>query len=198
MNLSPNWICRDVVVVFVSWPKVGNRFPLPSNIRRKLRLGASKFGWFKMLKTSVRNCSSPFSEIRKCLFTRKSIVERRGPIRVFRPKFPKVPSDWGVKAHGSNQWLGVPTGVPGAIVMAEVPVPKVQPAETPDVGLLLAPVTRFGRSEKFEPVAWFWERLAESSTVNGTPVEKVPIPPICHPLISSWPTPLRLFPNGSS
>src|SRR5229473_198164 len=141
MNLSANWIWRDVVVVFVSWPKVVNRFPLPSNIRRKLIFGASKFGWFRILKTSVRNCSSRFSEIRKCLLTRKSIVERLGPIRVFRPKFPKVPSGWGAKAHGSNQWLGVPTGVPGAIVIAEVPVPKVQPAEIPRVGLLLAPVT---------------------------------------------------------
>src|SRR5260370_26132265 len=111
MNLSPNWICRDVVVVFVSWPKVGNRFPLPSNIRRKLRLGASKFGWFKMLKTSVRNCSSCFSEIRKCLFTRKSTVERLGPIKVLRPKFPKVPGACGHEAHGSNQRLGVPDGV---------------------------------------------------------------------------------------
>src|SRR6266446_7541249 len=153
MNLSPNWICRDVVVVFVSWPKVGNRFPLPANIRRKLIPGAPKFGWFRMLKTSVRNCSSLFSEIRKCLLTRKSMLDRPGPMRVFLPRFPKVPSGWGAKAQGSNQWLGVPMGVPAAIVMAEVPVPKVQPAETPRVGLLLAPVTRFGRSAKFDPVA---------------------------------------------
>src|SRR6266704_5414117 len=160
MYFRPNWICRDVVVVFVSWPKVGDRFPLPSNIRRKLIFGASKFGWFRMLKTSVRNCSSRFSEIRKCLLTRKSIVERPGPIRVFLPKLPKVPSGCGTKAQGSNQWLGVPTGVPAATtVVAGLPLESiklnVQPAETPCVGLLLAPVTKFGRSEKIDSITWF-------------------------------------------
>src|SRR5436305_7268676 len=151
MNFRPNWICRDVDVVFVSWPKVGNRFPLPSNIRRKLIFGASKFGWFRMLKTSVRNCSSRFSEIRKCLLTRKSIVDLPGPFRVFLPRLPNVPRGCGANAHGSNQWLGVPSRVPAAML----PLPKVQPAEVPDVGLLLAPVTRLGRSAKFDPVAWF-------------------------------------------
>src|SRR5437588_10267311 len=101
-----------------------------------------------MLKTSVRNCSSRFSEIRKCLLTRKSIVDLPGPIKVFLPRLPNVPRGCGTKAHGSNQWVGVPTGVPAAML----PVPKVQPVETPDVEWWLGPA-RFGRSAKFDPVA---------------------------------------------
>src|SRR5258708_1435848 len=93
-----------------------------------------------------------------------------GPIKVLRPRLPNVPSACGEKAQGSKYSDGVPTGVPAAN--------PGHPKETPLVGLVRAPVTRFGRSAKLAPDNLFCERFAEFSTVNGTPPTKLPMLPM--------------------
>ena len=63
-----------------------------------------------------------------------AILNKPGPLTVPLPTFPNVPGAGNAKAHGSNQWLGVPNGVPAGIMF----FPTIQSAfETPEVGLLL-------------------------------------------------------------
>src|SRR5690348_4248668 len=100
-----------------------------------------------MLKHSARNCRLIRSVIGKCLDTEKSTSAVPGPINVFRPRFPNVPNGCGTNAHGSKYRFGVPTGVPGATLVD----PYLHPRETPLVGFVLAPATRFGRSAKLAP-----------------------------------------------
>src|SRR5205807_8643422 len=126
-----------------------------------------------MLNDSARNSRFTLSRIGKFLLTEKSTSAMPGPIRVLRPRLPNVPRVCGVKAHGSKYRVGVPTGVPCGM--------PVHPRETPLVGLLLAPGARFGRSAKLAPDNLFCERLAEFSTVNGTPPAKVAMLPTPQP-----------------
>src|SRR5262245_22422970 len=98
--------------------------------------------------------------------TEKSTSATPGPMGAFRRRLTKVPSVCRKKAQGSKYNVGVPTGVPAAT--------PVQPRDTPWVGFVLAPGTRFGRSAKLAPESLFCDRLAEFSTVNGTPLAKVP------------------------
>src|SRR3989442_235461 len=125
-----------------------------------------------------------------CFTTETSTSATPGPIRVFRPKLPNVPKGCGTKAHGSKYSAGVPTGVPGRT--------PGHPFETPLVGFVLAPETRFGRSAKLAPDSLFCERLAEFSTVNGTPLTKVAIEPTLQPCRIFAGAPCRFFPNGNS
>src|ERR1700730_10001841 len=104
-----------------------------------------------MLKHSARNWRL-FSSVKwKSLITEKSTSATPGPINVFRPKLPKVPRGCGTNEHGSKYMFGVPTGVPAAT--------PVHPRETPLVGLVLAPATRFGRSEELAPERLVCERV---------------------------------------
>src|SRR5258708_6982413 len=141
-----------------------------------------------MLNASARNCSSLPSVIGKFLTTEKSTVMTPGPINVLRPRLPNVPSGCGANAQGSKYSVGVPTGVPAGN-------PR-HPKETPLVGLVLAPARRFGRSAKLAPDNLFCDRLAEFSTVNGTPPAKVPMLPTLQPCTSCLATPCKLRPNG--
>src|SRR5438445_11225435 len=62
INFTANWICLDGVWVDVMSPALATRFPVESKIFR-LSKGGAKFGWFKMLKNSARNCALKRSEI---------------------------------------------------------------------------------------------------------------------------------------
>src|SRR5437870_10616377 len=125
MNFNPNWICLELVVVAVRTPALEESCPARLKICLVVVLGAWKFGWLAMLKHSARNCRFFCSVIGKRFMTEKSTEAIPGPISVFRPRLPKVPSGCGTKAHGSKYKVGVPTGVPAATPVHPRDVPLV-------------------------------------------------------------------------
>src|SRR5437588_10341768 len=74
--------------------------------------GGAKFGWFRMLKISIRNCTLKFSEIRLMrlfLNTEKSRLVMPGPFMILRPALPRRLKHCGnvarnVGALGSFGW----------------------------------------------------------------------------------------------
>src|SRR5436309_11830444 len=97
-----------------------------------------KFGWFKTLNASARNCRLVRSVRLNCFFIAKSKSASPGPMTAFLDKFPNVPAGGKMNTHGSNHSDGVPSFVPGA-------GPPAQPSLTPLVWIL-APGARLGRS----------------------------------------------------
>src|ERR1700680_851136 len=121
-----------------------------------------------MLKNSPRNCKLIRSLGLKVLEIEASISSSPGPVMVFLPRLPKVPGAGLEKAQGSYQCRGVPSCVPGAILLV------LHPAETPDVGSPLKPGFKLGRSgTHLSPSN---EVLACMIPVIGSPVRNVLIP----------------------
>src|ERR1700674_3375868 len=121
-----------------------------------------------MLKNSPRNCKLIRSLGLKVLKIEASISSNPGPVSVFLPRLPKVPLAGFEKAQGSYQCCGVPSGVPGSILLPG------HPAETPEVGLLLKPGFKLGRSGfHLSPSK---EILEFTIAVIGSPERNVPIP----------------------
>src|SRR6185437_6621767 len=107
-----------------------------------LVVGRPKFARFKTLNISALNVAFTVSLKLKLFSSDKSTSASPGPMTVFLPRVPYVPASGTVNAHGSNQCLGFPTRVPAGN--------PAHPAETPLVGLLLAPGFRLGRSALFK------------------------------------------------
>jgi len=62
--------------------------------------GGPKFGWFKMLKNSTRNCTRPASPRNPnfvSFINEKSQFLKGGPGRKFRPEVPSWPTVFGVQ-----------------------------------------------------------------------------------------------------
>src|SRR5262249_53064963 len=105
-----------------------------------LPLGRPKFGWFRILKNSARNCALKASEILLFLLTLKSKFLKLGPSRRFRAALPCVPTAGCVKAVRSNHIFGV--------------------------GFSSFPLaTRFAYWGTKEPVLWTFDAV----TLNGSP-----------------------------
>src|ERR1700730_6260869 len=93
MIFSANWISLAVVVVEVSNPAT----PVGAPVESKMSVlsgvtGTAKFAWFRMLKTSARNCTWKDSDI---LLTGMVLTNERsrftvpGPVRMLRPALPR-------------------------------------------------------------------------------------------------------------
>src|SRR5262249_34749967 len=118
-----------------------------------LPLGRPKFGWFRILKNSARNCTLKASEILLFLVTLKSRFLKLGPSKRFRAALPWVPTAGCVNAFTSNHKFGVG--------FSSFPLP-----------------TRFAYCGTKEPVLWTFEAV----TLNGAPDCSETIPWIFHPL----------------
>src|SRR5712692_6971081 len=99
ITYRPNCICRIDVRVPPMEPKPFAEY-VPSAFRpeKKLALGLDQFGWLVVLNVSQRNCIIFVSVNLKFLIREASMTKIRGPIRVLRPTFPKVPNTWGANA----------------------------------------------------------------------------------------------------
>src|SRR5205085_8300596 len=92
----------------------------------------------RRLKISARSCTLTRSLALKTLAAEKSTFIKSGPVMVFLPRFPYVPAAGLEKAQGSYHRSGVPNFCPAGT--------PAQPFVTPDVGLLLKPGFKLGRS----------------------------------------------------
>src|SRR5258706_8290637 len=87
LNLSPNWIRLESVLVEVISPAVAGTPPCRS---KSTIFGVSKLAWLRALKNSARNCVFSLSLILKFLKREKSRFESPGAVSVLRPRFPNV------------------------------------------------------------------------------------------------------------
>src|SRR5437762_9092408 len=60
-----------------------------------------KFGWFRTLNASARNCRFVRSVRLNCFFIAKSKSASPGPITAFFDRFPNVPAGGSIKAQGN-------------------------------------------------------------------------------------------------
>src|ERR1043166_2667492 len=67
--------------------------------------GLLRFVWLRALKNSARYCRFHRSVMRKFLCADKSILKVPGPVRMFRPAFPKVPSCATLNDSAVNHFL---------------------------------------------------------------------------------------------
>src|SRR5579884_1025120 len=81
ITLSANWIRRGGAALLI-WPKLGELISLT---------GRPKFGRFRKLKHSARNCTMRDSLNAKFLKSEKSHCASPGPWTIFRPALPKLP-----------------------------------------------------------------------------------------------------------
>lgn len=90
---SANWISLDVVVVEVNSPAAPVSDPVESNMSVLSGVtGGAKFGRFRTLKNSARNCTLKLSEIfftGKFLNIEKSKFDVPGPMSMLRPALPR-------------------------------------------------------------------------------------------------------------
>jgi hypothetical protein len=108
ISLRANWISRAVVVVDVSKPAA----PLGAPVESKISvlsgvIGTPKLVRFKMLKTSVRNCTLKVSEILLMgvfLKIEKSRFERPGPLSMLRPALPPRLKHCGAVPNAGSQF----------------------------------------------------------------------------------------------
>src|SRR5260370_31497456 len=126
--------------------------------------GTQKLAWSRRLKTSARSCTFIRSLGLKSLAREASTSSSPGPVRVFLPRLPYVPGAGTEKAQGSyHRPGGGPSGNPAGILLPF----NVQPAVTPDVGLLLKPGFKLGRSGNHRTP--FAATLPFPRAVNGSP-----------------------------
>src|SRR5215469_4692279 len=112
MNLRANCICRSGIVVLTRTPARLLGAPVPSkmSVLPSPTWGGAKFGWFRMLNISIRNCTLKFSEMRLMrlfLNREKSRLVIPGPIRLLRPELPRRLKHCGEVASTG----GTPEGV---------------------------------------------------------------------------------------
>src|SRR6185437_554341 len=68
------------------------------------RSGVAKFGWFRMLKISARNCSFAFSPNGQFFIPEKSHWKNPGPRRLLRPTLPIVEGSPGIALKFGSIW----------------------------------------------------------------------------------------------
>src|SRR5215510_5899056 len=96
ISFNPSCNCRELprspraVRVAVIWPKV---------VAVTEFCGCVKFGWFRILNASARNCSDTRSRIAVFLAIEKSTSWKPGDVRMLRPALPK-PRLWRTNAFG--------------------------------------------------------------------------------------------------
>src|ERR1700694_4175202 len=108
MILSANCISLAVVVVELSKPATPVGVPVESKMSvLSGETGTAKFAWFKMLKTSARNCTLKDSDIFLTwlfLNTEKSRFIVPGPVRMLRPALPRRLKHWSEVASPPLQF----------------------------------------------------------------------------------------------
>ena len=75
---------------------------------KTIGLGELKLAWFRILKTSARNCSLYLSVNDVFLNNDMSKLASPGPLKEPLPTFPQVPDTGKLKAAGLNHWFGLP------------------------------------------------------------------------------------------
>src|SRR3984893_6982364 len=132
MILSANCISLAVVVVELSKPETPVGVPGESKMSvLSGETGTAKFAWFKMLKTSARNCTLKDSDIFLTwlfLNTEKSRFIVPGPVRMLRPALPRRLKHCGYgtvtglpaeSVNGCGSQLAVQKAILGAEGMAK-------------------------------------------------------------------------------
>src|ERR1700730_806436 len=99
-NFKPSWIFRGPPVPMTGFAATTSGVPgtcpkLAGELRSLLNAltsrlpGIPRFGWFRTLKNSPRNCALNRSLIRKFLTSEKSQFRKCGAQKMFRPMLPK-------------------------------------------------------------------------------------------------------------
>src|SRR6266487_2104605 len=138
--------------------------------------GTAKFERLMKLNASSRTCSVRADGNANALMSDRSELISPGPVRVLRPRLPRVPAAGSANALMSQYRSGPPS-----------------------TGLLEKPGFRSGRSFIEKPVVFkFPDRLNPSRTVNGCPLCSAVTLFNCQPFNRAAATPVSDPPAGMS